>query len=1143
MELISAGTLEKILAEHKRKTEELLPALIKRLINSSCPDANLRIPEEDDIWAPGYDGIVSTETGSRYVAAGNSVWEFGTAADSLSKINSDYEKRTRESLGVNKAETTFYLVSSKVWAYETPIAEWEAMHSADWKRVKIYDITVICDWLNCEPDVCAWLLEAYADRAQPVKINTVQRAWEQFSRRTQPAFTHMIFTEGRSTQIEELIKCCNGKVCKVKAETQIDSYGFCLSAIMQDSRLAENVTVVGDEHTYSYLSQVCKGKKFLLSYQHYGAISDQNTTILCYGRETVSDLNSIILPPLCKSQFVQALRDMGLSDTQAEKLYYLSHGNLWPIVRRIPGCYENGNPKWLSVNDINLLRPLVLLMHYCSTSEKDRQLVAYLAGTEYPVVESKYKELLQLEDSPIKQIDDQYLIVNREEAWEALGISASDESSKRMHAKTLELISQIGTMDWVEQQNAKKRCKQLLFNYISLSENEGAQHIVNTYITELLKYFTNPASSEVLLDNLSILSEAAHEVVLKFIRAIEKEKLYEMVSAGHFLRAIEQLTRFDDTCVAACTILLKFCIERKNDNDSLAARERLLNILCLWSGHTALSIDQKRKIIVKYMKEYPDWGVPFAVEVITKDLVICESWSSEPEREITYNQKEYQDAFNEIAGIAFQFAIERKSAGLLKKLISECYNIKPEMLIRYAQMFSASDYSTAEILELNFRIREELSRIKRNINKGSSAEALIAWRESTSLKGPIESAAWTFYKYYEMPIDEVSSIGELFDEEYFSKAEQFRADQLKQMRDEYGTKETLKLLSYMEDREEWGEFLALCLDGNDYLLLAHEAISIGKENILVGLLNKGGLKLATVVFQTLPEEMQDSVIAYIRRSDIDVWLTSEKLERLFWSHYTMEQYDDRVYQKLLRYNPSGILLWLYRDIKRRMLNMKMVLEIFNALTDVEYVADFHALSLIVHEVDEQHYSDEWAQVCLRLYCNGLLKREYDSLPMCLRRYFFRKPFELIENIKNSKYRIDFHYFKLPEEAFSNSSMLFEWVKTIANSGERGKRFVGEVLGKAPMASDGIFPHEAVRDVLERADDVELTRAVASGKFTAASFRSVCDGRAEYKKALAYREQARRIEIDYPQSAEILRILAKYYEEMSRTDRVYSELGQ
>ena len=82
-----------------------------------------------------------------------------------------------------------------------------------------------------------------------------------------------------------------------------------------------------------------------------------------------------------------------------------------------------------------------------------------------------------------------------------------------------------------------------------------------------------------------------------------------------------------------------------------------------------------------------------------------------------------------------------------------------------------------------------------------------------------------------------------------------------------------------------------------------------------------------------------------------------------------------------------------------------------------------------------------------LYCNGLLKREYDSFPMCLRRYFFRKPFELLEIIKNSKYRIDFHYFKLPEEAFSNRSMLFEWVKTIADIGEGGSVLLARFWAK------------------------------------------------------------------------------------------------
>ena len=62
----------------------------------------------------------------------------------------------------------------------------------------------------------------------------------------------------------------------------------------------------------------------------------------------------------------------------------------------------------------------------------------------------------------------------------------------------------------------------------------------------------------------------------------------------------------------------------------------------------------------------------------------------------------------------------------------------------------------------------------------------------------------------------------------------------------------------------------------------------------------------------------------------------------------MEQYDDRVYQKLLRYNPSGILRWLYIDMKRPTLNMKIVLEVFNALTEGEYVIGIQVLPLIVH---------------------------------------------------------------------------------------------------------------------------------------------------------------------------------------------------
>lgn len=101
MKLFTSKMLERLMSEQKKKSEGLLPEIIKRLIRSSCPDYSyLRAPEEDDIWAPGYDGIVDNGTKTPYVAQGTSVWEFGTNADSLEKINSDYGKRTTRPLGV-----------------------------------------------------------------------------------------------------------------------------------------------------------------------------------------------------------------------------------------------------------------------------------------------------------------------------------------------------------------------------------------------------------------------------------------------------------------------------------------------------------------------------------------------------------------------------------------------------------------------------------------------------------------------------------------------------------------------------------------------------------------------------------------------------------------------------------------------------------------------------------------------------------------------------------------------------------------------------------------------------------------------------------------------------------------------------------
>ena len=119
MEVITASKLQSLSVEKSRKFQELLPELVKRLIIDSVSDlSSIRIPDCNDIWAPGFDGIVECEQGSLYVNSGGSVWEFGNVGDSLSKINSDYEKRTNNPLGLDKKETSYYAVIPKIWAFD-----------------------------------------------------------------------------------------------------------------------------------------------------------------------------------------------------------------------------------------------------------------------------------------------------------------------------------------------------------------------------------------------------------------------------------------------------------------------------------------------------------------------------------------------------------------------------------------------------------------------------------------------------------------------------------------------------------------------------------------------------------------------------------------------------------------------------------------------------------------------------------------------------------------------------------------------------------------------------------------------------------------------------------------------------------------
>ena len=97
---------------------------------------------------------------------------------------------------------------------------------------------------------------------------------------------------------------------------------------------------------------------------------------------------------------------------------------------------------------------------------------------------------------------------------------------------------------------------------------------------------------------------------------------------------------------------------------------------------------------------------------------------------------------------------------------------------------------------------------------------------------------------------------------------------------------------------------------------------------------------------------------------------------------------------------------------------------------------------------------------------------------------------------------------------------------------------------SPVGNDGIWPHEAVRNIIEKIKSPQLDLAIRIGKQNARGMtsRSPWDGcKQERELATKYYGDAKKIELTYPRTAEILRSIARDYDNDARRQDWDSEL--
>lgn len=80
-----------------KESEALMPELMRRLIHASFKEITyVSFPNEDNVYMPGFDGVLEVNQSNPYVSTGLSVFEIGTNRNQKKKADGDYDKRTKE---------------------------------------------------------------------------------------------------------------------------------------------------------------------------------------------------------------------------------------------------------------------------------------------------------------------------------------------------------------------------------------------------------------------------------------------------------------------------------------------------------------------------------------------------------------------------------------------------------------------------------------------------------------------------------------------------------------------------------------------------------------------------------------------------------------------------------------------------------------------------------------------------------------------------------------------------------------------------------------------------------------------------------------------------------------------------------------
>ena len=643
------------------EARELLSVLLRKLIHETGRNlTRVDFPGYDNSQRAGWDGVVEAGTGTAWIPAGLSVWEFGAGARPPRKADGDYADRLPTPLN-ERARRAFAFVTPRNWAGKDRWAEGKGASGDGWKAVRAYDASDLEQWLEDAVATQLWFSERCLGRGIE-GIRTLDRHWHDWSEASDPPLSPRIFEPNIKTSLCTFKRWLSGPPDRPLVVAS-DSIGETLAFVTCLFRAAQDSEADADAlkwHAKRDMAVVFESgetlRRLAESRQPFIPIAgnvdveqalapywNRRHCVVHAPRNAVSTQPDIVLELLGIEDFHEALDDMGVPKGDQPRLERESGRSRTILRRRLSKLPAVRAPAWSADAECaRRLIPMALVGAWRADREADKEILAVLARCPYDELEQAIADFVALDDAPLwsigghrgvaSKVDALYAVAPRMTAREvhdffelaeivlsepdpALGLPLEHRSAAVIYDKVRDHSDAL-----------REGIRETLVLFAIHGDNLFRQRLdirvatrVGTLIGRILEC-PDADTLECQERDLPAYAEAAPDAVLRHLEGdLSKDEpaVLALLRPTHnlpfthsprigLLRALECIAWNPAHLGWVCDVLARLARVPIQDNLTDKPIESLNGILRSWMPQTAAPIEDRIRVLATLVRRFPD---------------------------------------------------------------------------------------------------------------------------------------------------------------------------------------------------------------------------------------------------------------------------------------------------------------------------------------------------------------------------------------------------------------------------------------------------------------------------------------------------------------------------------------------------------